>query len=121
MGQVENTFFTIDSDLEGPAADELGLYHVAEEECHETGVDLILHGPCDNARSGSQHIRAQLCPGVEAEHDHANDDHLDDPDELGQLDSATPGVVVASLDDKQGDDKVNVKVKTTWMTRSGYW
>ena len=92
------TFFTINGDLECSAADELSLHHVAEEECHQTSVDLVLICPGHNAWSWSEDIRAEIGPGVEAEHDHADDDHLEHADDLRHHDPASPGIVVVSSD-----------------------
>ena len=35
----------VQTDLEGPGADELGLHRVAEEEGHHAGVYLVLQHP----------------------------------------------------------------------------
>ena len=96
------TFFPIDGDLESPAADELSLDHVAEEEGHQARVDLVLHGPGDEAGGGAGRVLAQVAPGVEVEHDHGDDCHLEEAEQLAELDPAAAGVVVVARDGEVG-------------------
>ena len=74
-----HTFLPVDSDLEGPRADELSLHGVDEEESHQARVNFVLQRPADEGGCWSE---LHVGPGVEVEHDHGDDDHLDHADDL---------------------------------------
>lgn len=75
----------------------LGFQHVAHEEHHHAGVDLIGRRPCPPARNGLSQVR----PDVHAGHQDKDQDEFCDEDSLGQVQAQAGRVVILSIDGPQ--------------------
>jgi len=83
----------VQTDLEGPGADELGLHRVTQEESHHAGVDLVLQHPSGPGWS----LNTEEGEGVEGGQNHHYEENLQDTEYLCSLQSvATRGEVVAT-------------------------
>ena len=80
----------------------MSFHHIGKEEDHQAGVDFVIQCPRHQGGTGSKCVLAEVRPGIEAEHQTPNEEHLAGPYQLCQLEPACTRVVVLPRDDQVG-------------------